>query len=351
MRVFGMNYDTGFVSAGSTTHEPFDPDTVRRDLRVIREELHCDAVRITGGIADRLELAARFAAEVGLEVWYCPFTNGLDRDGLLAFVLDGAERAERLRRSGASVVYLTGSEIAMFTDGFLPGADLVERMALFTDPMRMREAVPAARAAVHDFLAEAVPAVRERFGGPVGYASIPLEAVDWAPFDIVASDAGYRDATNAATFPQTLAAAVGQGKPYAATEFGCCTFRGAADAAGATEPVTYDAHGRAATLTAPLERDEEGQARYVVDLLRDYEAGGVQAAFVYTFANRHLPSTDDPELDFDLAARGIVRVLPDGSWTPKAAFHALAAYGRARAQSRSDPRGRSATGTEPALAG
>ena len=48
MRVFGMNYDTGFVSGGSTTHEPFDPETVRRDLRVIRDELFCDAVRITG---------------------------------------------------------------------------------------------------------------------------------------------------------------------------------------------------------------------------------------------------------------------------------------------------------------
>jgi len=335
MRVFGMNYDTGFVSAGSTTHEPFDPETVRRDLRVIRDELHCDAVRITGGVQDRLELAARLAAEAGLEVWYCPFTNGLDRDGLMAFVLDGAERAERLRRSGVSVVYLTGSEIAMFTDGFLPGHDLAERLALFTDPMRMREAIPAARAAVRDFLAEAVPAVRERFGGPIGYASIPMEAVDWAAFDIIASDAGYRDTSNAAAFPQTLAAAVGQGKPYAATEFGCCTFRGAADVAGGAEPVTYDEHGRAEKLTAGLERDEEGQARYVVDLLRDYEAGGVEAAFVYTFANRHLPTTEDPERDYDLAARGIVRVLPDGSWTPKAAFHALAAYGRSRAQSRS----------------
>ena len=150
MRVFGMNYDTGFVSAGSTTHEPFDPDTVRRDLRVIRDELHCDAVRVTGGVQDRIELAAGFAAEAGLEVWYCPFTNGLDRDGLMAFVLDGAERAERLRQNGAPVVYLTGSEIAMFTDGFLPGRDLAERMALFTDPMRMRAAVPAARAAVRD---------------------------------------------------------------------------------------------------------------------------------------------------------------------------------------------------------
>jgi hypothetical protein len=328
-----MNYDTGFVSAGSTTHEPFDPEVVRRDLRVIRDELHCDAVRITGGIQDRLELAAGFAAEAGLEVWYCPFTNGLDRDELMAFLLDGAERAERLRQTGASVVYLTGSELAIFTDGFLPGSKLTERLALLRDPARLRAAIPAAGAAVRAFLAEVVPAVRERFGGPVGYASIPFEAVDWASFDIIASDAGYRDPTSAAAFPQALAAAVGQGKPYAATEFGCCTFRGAPDVAGATEPVTYDEHGRAEKLTpAGLERDEEGQARYVVELLRDYEAGGVEAAFVYTFANRHLPTTEDPDRDFDLAARGIVRVLPDGSWTPKAAFHALAEFGFTRAR-------------------
>ena len=93
--------------------------------------------------------------------------------------------------------------------------------------------------------------------------------------------------------------------------------------------------GASSARSCDAERDEEGQARYLLDLLRDYEAGGVEAAFVYTFANRHLPTTDDPERDFDLAARGIVGVLPDGSWTPKAAFHALAAYGRSRAQTRS----------------
>ncbi|HTJ40372.1 MAG TPA: hypothetical protein VL738_44820 [Dactylosporangium sp.] len=330
MRVWGVTYDTGFVSAGSSTHEPFDAEAVRRDMQVIRDELRCDAVRVTGGVQERLETAARFAAEAGLEVWYCPFTNDLTRDELMAFILDGAERAERLRLEGAAVVYLTGSEISMCNHGFLPGDGIVERMGLLGDPMRIRAAIPAARAAVHEFLAEAVPAVRERFGGPVSYASLPFEAVDWAAFDIVANDAGYRDASNAAAFPESLRAMVVQGKPFAATEFGCATHRGAGDVAGGGEPVAYDEHGRAAKLTEPLERDEEGQARYVVDLLRDYEAGGADAAFVYTFASRHLPACDDPDLDFDLASRGIVKVLPDGTWVPKAAFHALAAYGRER---------------------
>ena len=40
--------------------------------------------------------------------------------------------------------------------------------------------------------------------------------------------------------------------------------------------MTYDGHGRAVQLTADLERDEDGQARYIIDLLRDYEAGGIR---------------------------------------------------------------------------
>jgi hypothetical protein len=37
-------------------------------MRVIHDDLHCTAVRITGGDPDRLEVAAQHAAEAGLEV-------------------------------------------------------------------------------------------------------------------------------------------------------------------------------------------------------------------------------------------------------------------------------------------
>jgi hypothetical protein len=111
----------------------------------------------------------------------------------------------------------------MFTAGFLPGRGLAERVASLRDPLKILSAVPAARAAVHAFLTAVVPQVRARFGGPVSYASVPFEGVDWAPFDIIANDGGYRDRSNIEGFPQALAAAVSQGKPYAVTEFGCCT--------------------------------------------------------------------------------------------------------------------------------
>jgi len=95
--------------------------------------------------------------------------------------------------------------------------------------------------------------------------------------------------------------------------------------------------GRAVGLTEAAERNEPEQATYLLDLLELYDAGGVDTAFVQTFAARHLPTADDPGPDLDLGSFGIVKVLPAGRtgttgmpWEPKAAFHALAAYGRAR---------------------
>ncbi|GGO75149.1 hypothetical protein [Nonomuraea cavernae] len=341
MRAYGVTYDTGFPSAGTTTHEPFDPGVVRREMRIIREELHCDAVRVTGGDPDRLATAAGHAARAGLEVWYSPFTNGLTRDELMAFIVDGAERAERLRAEGAHVIFLTGSEISLFTGGFLPGDSLEERLGVIAEPARVRAALPELRVRVHDFLTRAVTAVRERFGGPVSYASLPFEGVDWALFDIIATDAGYRDAATEHSFRESLRAQTSQGKPFAVTEFGCATHRGAAALGGRGDSIVeWDEHARPARLTTTVTRDEEEQARYVRELLDIYDEEGTDTAFVNTFARRDLPTSSEPGQDFDTASFGIVKVLQPGRtgtaypglpWEPKAAFHTLAEFGRARA--------------------
>ncbi len=344
MRAFGINYDTGFVSGGTTTHEPFLPHIVQREMRVIREDLHCDAVRITGGHAERLETAAHAAADAGLEVWYSPFTNGLTQDELLAFLVDAAESAERLRRSGARVVFLTGSEITLFTDGFLPGDTLRERSAHLADPRALRALLPRLHTALNAFLARVVTEVRARFGGPIGYASLAFEGVDWTPFDVAATDAGYRDATNADTFPDALRAQVAQGKPLGVTEFGCGTFRGAYDLGGRGDSIIeWGQNARPVKMAAGTVRDEREQACYVREMLDIYDAADVDAAFVYTFARWDLatPAHHDPDRDFDAASFGVVRVLPPGAaegayaelgWEPKAAFHTMAAFGRARKQ-------------------
>jgi hypothetical protein len=343
MRAKGINYDTGFLSAGTSTHEPFDPEVVRREMRIIRDDLHCTAVRITGGDPDRLEVAATHAADAGLEVWFCPFTNGLTQDALLDLLADCAERAERLRQRGAEVVLLTGSEISLFTSGFLPGETLAERLALVAEPLRVRPLIGEVRARINDFLRRAVAAVRAQFGGPVSYASLPLEGVDWAPFDVIATDAGYRTSITAPRFRENIRAFVeqgrAQGKPVAVTEFGCGTRRGAAEVANMGDSIiVWGDDGRAARLNGEYARDEDEQARYLREVLDVFAAEGVDAAFAYTFARYDLPHRDDALLDLDRASAGIVKVLdaqvaandprgrryPDMPWEPKAAFDALA---------------------------
>lgn len=337
MRAFGITYDTGFTSAGTTTREPFDPAVVGREMRVIRGELRCDAVRVTGGDRDRLETAARHAADAGLEVWYSPFTNGLTQDELLGFLTDSAARAERLRRAGAQVTFLTGSEISLFTGGFLPGSTPAERLA---DPQRLRAAMPGLPAKINAFLSHATTAVRAEFRGQIGYASLPFEDVDWAPFDIVATDAAYPDARTSGRLADGLRALTAHGKPAAVTEFGCTTYRGAGGSGHGDSVIGWDDGARPARFTAPVVRDEHEQARCLREILDVFDQSGIDAAFVNTFARYDLPHDDaDDDRDFDKASFGIVKVLGGGRtgtaypglpWEPKAAFHALADYGRTR---------------------
>ena len=335
----GINYDTGFVSAGSTTREPFDPQVVRREMQIIRDDLHCDAVRVTGGYPERLEIAATCAAEAGLEVWFCPFTHNLTSEELLKLLADCAERAERLRQRGAEVIFLTGSELSLMTAGILPGERLEDRAALLAEPHRVRQIIPGLRARIKELLGAAVEVVRSRFTGKVSYASLPFEGVDWGPFDIISTDAGYRTVERAACFRDDIHAFVAQGqaqgKPVAVTEFGCATFRGAADLGVRADIIEWGPGSRPVGLKRDCTRDEHEQARYIRELLDVFETESVDAAFVYTFARYDLVHRSAPQEDFDMASAGLVKVLgegrrgqryPDMPWEPKAAFTALAEY-------------------------
>lgn len=58
MRAKGITYDTGFINKGVSNREPFDIKVVKRELQIIRDDLHCNAVRVSGGDVERLEIAA-----------------------------------------------------------------------------------------------------------------------------------------------------------------------------------------------------------------------------------------------------------------------------------------------------
>ncbi|MER7000462.1 hypothetical protein [Streptomyces sp. NPDC000410] len=341
MRARGISYDTGFVHNGAIGHGRFDAEVVRRELRVIRDDLHCNAVRVMGGDPERIELAAGYAADLGLEVWFSPYPLELTTDEMLSLFADCAERAERLRRRGADVVFVTGAELSLMNKGFLPGDGLDERVAFLSEPQRVREHIDEVGARVNDFLGKAVALVRERFGGKVTYAAVPLERVDWAPFDIMSMDL-YRSAEIAGQFADGVRHLVAQGKPVAITEFGAAGYRGAGDrGARGLEVVEHDKDTRTPLrLDGAYARDEAGQARYLRELLEAFDAGGVDSTFVFTFALHDYPHRPDgdPRDDLDLASYGVVKVLedrlgttyPDMPWEPKAAFTAVADFHRGK---------------------
>jgi hypothetical protein len=332
MRIKGITYDTGFISGGTTTREPFDLKVVKREMQIIHDDLHCNAVRITGGHPDRLEITAGFAADTGLEVWFSPFTNELSRDALLEVIADCAERAERLRKGGAVVVFVVGAELSLFTAGFLPGDTSMDRLnALLIPGPELRETVMRMRLGVNDFLLRAATVARERFGGKITYASIALEGVDWTPFDFISVDC-YRTVEVAGQFRSAIRALVAQGKPVAITEFGSATFRGAGDKGARGGMIVEYEGGKAKKLNGDYVRDEKEQAREIIDLLKIFREEGVDSVFLNTFSSYHLPHRENSREDLDMASYGMVKVLenshgtayPEMNWEPKVAFNALA---------------------------
>jgi hypothetical protein len=337
MRAKGMTYDTGFVRDGHLWVERFDPELVRRELAIIRDDLHCNAVQIVGGDPRRLELAARAAAELGLEVWFSPYPLDLPTDEILALLIDAAGRAEQLRTDGAEVVFVAGVELSIMNRGFLDGDGIDERLGrlLAADPAARAARIAEVRSRLGRFLRTAVAGIRERFHGKVTYAAIPFEGVDWDQFDIVTLEL-IRSAEVADQFRAGVRRLVAQPKPVAVTGFGTATWRGAGDVAPRSmEILEYDeATGLPLRLNGRYQRDEAGQATYLAELLDIFDSEGVDSAFVHLFALYSLPHRPDgdPRDDLDLASLGIVKVLegrhgdtyPEMPWEPKAAFATIA---------------------------
>ena len=336
MRAKGMTYDTGFIRNGEISRDRFAPEAVRRELAIIRDDLHCNAVQLIGGDPDRLELAAGYAAELGLEVWFSPYPLELTPGEIVSLFADCAERAERLRTRGAGVVFVAGVELSIMNQGFMPGGTVDERLGLLlSDPDRRRERLAEVSARVNGFLRDAVAMVRERFRGRITYASIPFEQVDWTLFDIVSVEL-IRSAEVAGQFREGVRSLVAGGKPAAITGFGTGAYRGAGDRGGRfMEILEYDKDtGTPVRLNGKYVRDEAGQAAYLAELLEIFDTEGVDGAFVFLFALDSLPHRPDgdPRDDLDMASPGIVKVLegrhgdtyPDMAWEPKAAFTAVA---------------------------
>jgi hypothetical protein len=221
----GVCYDVGRVMMGSDWRIKYDPRVVRRELQIIKDDLHCNAVRICGLDLERLTAASEDALALGLEVWFCPEMWDRSQEETLQYISRAAAAAEELReRWPGRVVFSVGSELTLFMRGIVEGDNVFDRMsspAFWQNVTAGRHNAP-----LNAFLARANEAARAVFQGKVVYFSVPLETVEWGPFDFVGVD-HYRDARTKEVYGKMVEAYLAHGKPVIVGELGCCTYQGA----------------------------------------------------------------------------------------------------------------------------
>src|SRR5262249_59650575 len=106
---------------GIATRPKLDLVTAERELQIIRDDLHCNAVRLIGQDVDRLVQVAERALALGLEVWLSPALWGRSPEETLHYDVASAERAERLRRHHPHrLVLVLGNELTLMMYGLAP---------------------------------------------------------------------------------------------------------------------------------------------------------------------------------------------------------------------------------------
>jgi hypothetical protein len=122
MKRRGVCYDVGRVMWGQDWRPEFSPAETRRELQIIRDDLHCTAVRICGQNIDRLVTAGRDAIDLGLEVWLSPELWNQSPAETLDYIVVAAERAEELwKQRAGQVVLCVASESTLFMSGIVQG--------------------------------------------------------------------------------------------------------------------------------------------------------------------------------------------------------------------------------------
>lgn len=331
MQYRGVNYDTG---------TNFDPDNLsvqwttadmQHDIRVIKEQLHCNTVNVFGTNITHLIATARFALQLGLKVWIQPRLFHKNQEEVLQHISTAATEAELLRQQYPQVILNTGCESSLFVSGIIPGQDLTARINQLLENWQQ---IPQFNKQLHTFLEKVNRLARNAFKGPLTYAAGPWEEVDWNLFDIIGLDY-YRDASNNKDYVKNLKAFRKYGKPIVITEFGCCPYDGA-EQLGAGGHDVIDWSTCPAYVKPGHTRSEKVQADYIADLFAIFRKEKVAGALVYVFHNPAMPHSKDPAHDLDMGSYSLVKTLQPVAgktdtairWQPKTAFHTVAAMFR-----------------------
>lgn len=340
MKRRGVNYDVGRMLEGHLMRSTFDAKVVHRELEIIKNDLHCNAVKIQGFDIDRLMTAGEDALKQGLEVWLAPEMFEESQEETFDYTVKAASAAETLCQQWPQQLVLSiGTELTLFMQGIVEGSNLMERIG---NPAVMKNVKAGTyNKPLNAFLAKTNEAVRQVFHGKVTYASVAqLEMVDWSIFDFVCIDI-YRDRRIKDSYGELVKRYFVHNKPVIIGEFGCCTYKGAEDLGGMGWDIV-DWAKMPPQLKGDFMYDQELQARELADQLRILDDVGVGGAFVFTFVQPAIETKDEAvmkmienlKFDPDLASYSLVKsyfdkhgiTYPDMPWEPKQSFKAVADY-------------------------
>lgn len=339
----GICYDVGREMYGNWRPD-YDPKIIHRELEIIKNDLHCNAVRICGRNIGRLMTAAEDALQLGLEVWLSPELWNKSPETTLEYTAKAAEAAERLhKRRPEKLILSIGSELTLFMKGVVEGRTFMGRVKNALQGGAVKEGKH--NKPLNDYLVKVNGAVRKVFHGPITYASLPWELVDWSLFDFIGVD-HYRATQIGDKYEEMIKPLFNYGKPVTIMEFGYCAYQGAEAAGGRAWNIVnikslvlhqIPLLGRfiQPRLNGSYIRDEGLQARELVGQLNELDRMGVDGAFVYTFVFPNNPYNVNPRNDLDMASYGLVKyytggkhgtTYPDMTWGPKESFYTVANY-------------------------
>src|SRR5574338_734778 len=225
----GVNYDvgTGMLSADKAIYD-LSALKMEEELHVIKNELHCNAVRIYGGDLEKLVECSEIAIKEGLMVWFSPRNINASLEDSLDYIMKCSAAAEDLRKISPGTVYVIGNEFSLDAKGFIKGEIVYERISNLSRPVSiiMNAFGLGFNKELNAFLEKAVTAARQNFKGEITYASGQWEKINWDIFDIAAVNY-YRNRFNAWKYRRTVRKLVLKKKKFTITEFGCCGYRGA----------------------------------------------------------------------------------------------------------------------------
>jgi len=337
MKYHGINYDIGTqFTKGKFSRETFDLNVVQKEIEIIKNELHCNAIRISGQEIVRLSQASEIALKLGLTVFFSPAYINATQQETLDYLSQCALAAEKLRLKYPNLIFVIGCELSLFIQGFIRGDDIYIRLKrmfnFFFIVKKVFKIKSKFNRKLNDFLKEAVSMIKGNFSGQITYASGTWEEIDWTLFDIIGID-HYRAFYNKSTYRKEMHPYMEHGKPVVVTEFGCCTYKGAEDAGGGGWAI-IDWTKPKPELKKEYTRDEGVQANYILELLDIFQEEKIAGALVFTFVNPVYAYNEDPRYDLDMASYSVVKTFEnpqkgsykDMPWVPKKAFYKLAEY-------------------------